>query len=249
MLTLIFIIPESPKYTFAQGDESETLRILRKVYCMNTGKSAQSFEVKSLIKDAEFMEASNNQSQGFLKFMWSQSVPLFKGKHLRNILTACFIQFAVCNASNGFWTFLTEILNNISLWSDASQGPATVCEIFSASDFLHNQTNLTSACVQKLELSTYAYMFEIAGLFGLGYISMSLIVNWTGKLVIIATNVFLGGFSALLLIFVKIPVLSSYLYIIMILSGLTITVLHASTIELFPTSMRFVNGTDCNINN
>lgn len=239
VLTLIFVIPESPKYTFAQGNEEETLRILRRVYSMNTGRFAESFDVKSIIKDEEFMDGLRNKSQGFFKFMWSQSVPLFKGTHLKNILTACFIQFSVCNASNGFWTFLPEFLNKISLWTDSSRGPATVCEIFTEMDKIHNHTDSTLVCVQKLQFSTFVYIFEIAGLFGIGYIVMSSIVKWTGKLVIITINVFMGGVSAFLLIYLKIPILSSYLYIVMILSGLTITVTHASTIDLFPTSMRF----------
>lgn len=240
VIALIFIIPESPKYTFAKGDEAETLKILRQIYCMNTGKSAESFEVKSIVKDAEFMESTRNKSQGFFHFMWSQSVPLFKGSNLRNILTACFIQFSVCNASNGFWTFFPEIINKISLWNDAERGRATLCEIFSATDAAHNQTDSSSNCVQHLELGTYAYIFEIVGLFGLAYVVMSLIINLTGKLLIITVNVFLGGISSFLLIYVNIPILSPYLYIVMLLSGLTVSVVHASTIELFPTSMRFV---------
>lgn len=241
MLALIFVIPESPKFTFSQGDEAETLRILQKIYCMNTGKSAESFGIRSIVKDAEFNESTKNQSQSFFQFMWSQSAPLFKGTHLRNILTASFMQFSVCNAANGFWTFFPEILNKMTLWTDASRGQATVCEIFSAMDVLHNQTDSTSTCVQKLELSTYAYIFEIIALTGLGYVIMSLVINWVGKLVIVEFNVMLGGTSALLLIFIETPMISSYLYMnMMILSCLTVSVIHASTIELFPTSKRYV---------
>lgn len=153
------------------------------------------------------------------------------------------MQFSVCNAANGFWTFFPEILNKMSLWTDASRGQATVCEIFSAMDVMHNQTDSASACVEKLELSTYAYIFEIIALSGLGYVIMSLVINWAGKLVIIEFNVILGGVSALLLIFVETPVISSYLYMnMMILSCLTVSVIHASTIELFPTSKRFIQS-------
>lgn len=241
ILVLSFVIPESPKFTFARGDEEATLKILRKIYCMNTGKSAQSFEVKSIIKDSEFMESARNTSKGFLQYMWSSTVPLFQGSHLRNILTASFIQFSVCNATNGFWTFLPEILNKITLWNDASRGSATVCEIFSAMNPVVNQTDSTTACIQKLELDTYVYIFMVVGFYLVGYATFSLIINWTGKLVIIVLTVFAGGISAFLLIFVTIPTFSSYLYLIMLLAGLTISVVHASTVELFPTSMRYAS--------
>lgn len=141
-LVLFFVIPESPKYAFSSGDEPMTLRILEKIYCMNTGNSAQKFEVKSIIKNEEFGENTRGQSQGFFNYMWTQSVPLFKGQHLKNILTACFIQFAVCNAGNGFWTFFPEIFNKVSLWQDASLGSATICEIFSGLEMNQNSTEI-----------------------------------------------------------------------------------------------------------
>lgn len=88
------------------------------MYSMNTGRHFSTYEVKALIRDEEF-DDSEREKQNFFKFMWTQSVPLFKGKYLRNILTACFINFSVCLTSNGFWAFLPEIMNNISLWMQA----------------------------------------------------------------------------------------------------------------------------------
>jgi MFS transporter, VNT family, synaptic vesicle glycoprotein 2 len=242
-LGLIFIIPESPKFTYSQGNEEKTLEIFKKIYTLNTGKHPDSFEVFSIVKNEEFGENCQKSSQGFFNFMWTQTLPLFKGSHLRNILTACFIQFAVCNTSNGFWTFLPEIMNKISLWYQNEKGPATVCEVFN-SDYsgLLNETSLIQNCVQKLELSTYIHAFEVDLAFAVCYGAMSMVINKTGKLILILIIVITTGASAFSLIFVNIPMVALYLYLFMILAGLTISVVNASTVELFPTSMRFVQS-------
>jgi MFS transporter, VNT family, synaptic vesicle glycoprotein 2 len=238
-LVLIFVLPESPKFTFAQGNEEETLKIFAKIHRMNFGKSSQSFQVKGIVKDAEFTEVLV-KSDNFFKFMWNQSVPLFQGKHLRNMLTACYIQFAACNACNGFWTFLPEIMNKITLWtkSEFSENSATLCEIFSAMDVTKDETN-SIQCVTKLELATFAYVFFMDAIFGISYFVLSLIINYTGKLIVLEFILISCGVSALAIMFVEIPVMSAILYILIICSGLAISVVNASTAELFPTKMRF----------
>lgn len=235
-LVLIFVLPESPKFTFSQGSIDGTLAIMQRMYRMNTGKSVESFNVKSIEKSDEFNASANNTSQGFFHFMWSQSAPLFRGSNLRNILTACYIQFAVCNATNSFWTFLPEILNKLSLWTEASNSPATVCEVFTSALVHENQSD--AECIQKLEVSTFLHVYEIATLYILSYGIISLVINKTGKLILILITVWPTGLAAISLIFINIPAVSSYLYMCLIMAGLGIGLINASTVELFPTSMR-----------
>ena len=239
-LVLIFLIPESPKYSFSQGDEDATVKIFQRIYKMNTGKSIENYEVKGLIKDGEFGESYRSKSENFFKFMWNQTVPLFKGSHLRNILTACFINFSVCLTSNGFWTFFPEMLNKVFLWVESSRGPATICEIF-YSESSRNETDLGSKCVEKLEFSTFIHIYELALIFGASYTVMSLTINRTGKLVMILASTLTCGLAAFLLIFLKVPTILSNLYVVMMVAGLAISVVNASTVELFPTNMRLGN--------
>lgn len=238
-LVLIFVLPESPKFTFSQGSIDETLITLQRMHRMNTGQSAANFNVNSIEKDNEFYENLKSRSQGFFHFMWSQSVPLFKGPNLRNILTACYMQFAVCNAANGFWAFLPEILNKLSLWSKASNGPATVCEAITSKLPYPNQIGgVESTCIQKLEVSIFWQVYEIGVMYILAYGTISLIIHKTGKLILILTGVWTTGLTAFSLIFVRVPVISSYLYMSIMMSGISIGLINASTVDLFPTSMR-----------
>ena len=215
---------------------------------MNTGKSIENYEVRSLIKDGEFGESYCSKlgpkSENFFKFMWNQSVPLFKGSHRRNILTACFMQFSICLTSNSFWTFLPEILNKVSLWIESSRGPATVCEIFHSefnqtARLIINQFQNKPICVEKLESGTFIHIYELFTLYTVSYIVLSLVINYTGKLVLIVSITATCGFSAFVLMFLNIPSYLAYLYFLMLHAGLTISLVNASTVELFPTKLRF----------
>lgn len=237
---LYFLVPESPKFTFSQGDEAATLKILQKMYSWNTGADAPTYAVKSLIKDEEF---GNSEKKGvnFFKFMWAQSVPLFKGMHLRNVLTACFINFSVCLTTNGFFTFLPEIVNKVSLWIKKTDQPATVCEIFYAKDLVSNLTESSteSACFQKLQTSTFVHIYEILVVFGVCWVIMSLLINRIGKLLILLALLMTCGIASIMLGLLAVPLVLNYVYVYMFACGCAMSVVNASTAELFPTKMRF----------
>lgn len=116
---LQFYLLESPKYTFSRGNEAETLMILRKIFRMNTGKSILEYDVREIKKNEEY-GSTLTMNKGFFTTFWKQSIPLFQGKLLRHILTACFLQFSMCLVCNGFWVFLPEIINQINLFIDSN---------------------------------------------------------------------------------------------------------------------------------
>lgn len=242
-LLMLSFIHESPKFTFSQGDESKTLEILQKIYSANTGRSKDSFIVKTIINDNDFDESSNERCKGFFHFMWSQTAPLFQQPHLKNTLTACFIQFCIFNCSNGFWTFFPEIMTKITVWTQNADldSSATICEIldgFKSTSNVNTTETLSNACDVKLEFDSFANAFIMLCLYIFGWIIISIIINRTGKLAIILFVLFTCGLSAFALMFVTIPTLSSYLYIIILSVGIAISVVNASTIELYPTKLR-----------
>lgn len=241
-LALMFFIPESPKFTFAQGDEMKTLLILRQIYGANTGEPKDSFTVICIINERDYDEGRNMQSKGFFHFMWSQTAPLFQKPHLRNTLTACFIQFCIFNCSNGLWTFFPDIMNKVQMWNDREQPSysATICEIldeFKYSNF--NSTTVSAdSCNIKLEFSAFINAFLMLWLYIIGWIIISFVINLTGKLAIILITLFTCGASAFALTVVTNPTVSSFLYIVVLAVGIAITVVNASTIELYPTRLR-----------
>lgn len=242
-LIVLFLMPESPKFTFSRGDEETTLKVLQNIYSINSGKLKETFKVKSLVKDEEYEEAGAKKSRNLLQFMWSQTAPLFRHPHLRNTLTICFIQFCIFNSSNGFWSFFPEITNRISIWkeSDPSHVSATICEILDETQIipsLNETLGDSTLCVTKLETSTFRNVYILNSIYFFGWFFISTIVNCAGKLVIITTILFLSGAAGFSLIFVAEPTVSNYLYIALLAVGLALTVLTACTVELFPTQFR-----------
>lgn len=238
-IAMQIFIPESPKFTFHQGDDAKTLEILTRIYKMNTGKSEEHFKVTSLIRDNNSIET---KPMNLLRFMWSQTAPLFKHPHLKNTLTACFIQFCIFNTSNGFWTFFPEITNRIAIWrSDPSHVSSTVCRILDDTKFIpkFNETSVDdSLCVTKLELSTYGNAFMLISMYILGYLLIAAIINRTGKLVTISVILFGSAVASFLLIIVDAPLTLPYIYIWMLSVGISANVVNASTVELYPTNLR-----------
>lgn len=244
-IVLVIFIPESPKFTFAQGNEEKTLKILRYIYTLNTGKSADNYKVISIIKDKEYEDSKNNRKCGFFEFMWSQTVPLFKHPHLKNTSTACFLQFAICATCNGFATFFPEILNKVYLWTESQNHvSSTVCEIldnFNENSAINGTvSSLATTCITKIELGTFWNLAAVMIAHCIGWFIISVIINWTGKLAIIVSIMFIGGICAFLISIIEMPTLSIYLYTALLCIGMNMSVVNSSTVELYPTTLRFL---------
>jgi VNT family MFS transporter (synaptic vesicle glycoprotein 2) len=236
---MIIFIPESPKFTYAQGDEIRTLNILKRIYTSNTGRD--DYKVTSLIKDKEFEDASNPRNCSFLEFMWSQTVPIFKHPHLKNTLTACFLQFSLCFIGNGFWTFFPEIVNKVTIFLDSNPDhtTSTICEIVSISNSTSAAVDgIPTTCVTKLEIGTFYNVAMLSILYSIGWLIISIVINRAGKLIVLLFVMTMCGTASILLMFIEIPQVSLYIYLVMLLSGLNMSVVNTSTVELFPTTLR-----------
>jgi len=251
--TFMFL-PESPKFIFATGNEEEALKILQKMFVINTGRPAEEYEVLEIVKDAEYMEAVNQLhikrtccAFETFKLMWAQTVPLFQKEHRKNTFLACCIQFLIFLTSNGLYMFFPEILNRMADFMDGHAGvSSTVCQILDSTqkNFLKTAfengtlTDHTPECTSKLELSTYEHTFVLEVIYALGFAVIGAIINHTGKLLIILVVLIGCGLCAIALVFVTTPIFSIYLYVLLLACGLAINVVNASTIDLFPTNLR-----------
>jgi hypothetical protein len=174
--------------------------------------------------------------------VWSQTIPLFKNPHLKNVATACFLQFAVCLTANGFWTFFPETLNKVFLWLDSEyyETPATVCEI--TKTVLSNGTAIDDApqCITKLQLTTFGNVAMLTVLYSIFWLVISIVIVRTGRLLVLVSVFFTCAAASIAMMFVKIPMLSIYLYLVMLLAGLNMSIINTSTCELIPTNLRQV---------
>lgn len=148
------------------------------------------------------------------------------------------------------YMFFPETLHRMADFTKSNpvDSRITVCEVYDVTKpkflelLVKNDTETEKDCVTMLQLSTYEHTFVLEALYALGFAIIGMIINYTGKLPIILTVLFTCGSCAFALIFVNIPIVSTYLYVILLACGLAINIVNASTIELYPTNLRWVSN-------
>lgn len=142
--------------------------------------------------------------------------------------------------------FFPEIVDKITTYSNRlPTGRATICEIVHIEDeVLLNQTMYsialreTTPCSEKFENSTFGYSVVMEMLYMFGFLMITLLINRVSKLSIL-TSILFGcaafGFATQL---VTLPIASIYIYVVFMLTFLTVNVVNAVTVDLFPTNLR-----------
>lgn len=136
--------------------------------------------------------------------------------------------------------FFPEILNrSIEFTKSNPLTASTICQAFHEAK---NATilDLNPSNIIKLEFKTYEYSFILEIIYALGFAVIGVLVNRLGKLCIVLFILFGCGLCAFAMSFVSIVTLSIYLYVILLACGLSVNVITGSTLELYPTSLRFV---------
>ncbi|CAO1319776.1 unnamed protein product [Diamesa serratosioi] len=247
---ILILLPESPKYTFSQGDEAATIKIFRQIYYANTGKT--DYNVAKIKKDEEFLRTKDGKN--LIKNMISQS-RLLGSQYLKSIVIMSLLQFGIFFVCNGMLLFFPDILNQMAQYMqnpDSTNNSIKLCEIvenaISTRKLQLNETfistndvyvdNKTGICVETLDISAYYYAIILEAFYTGGFLIISILVNVVGKLAIVSTILFSTGICGLAIVFIKMPTLSIYLYVILLASGLTNNLLNTATYDLFPTNLR-----------
>ncbi|XP_063226481.1 uncharacterized protein LOC134533129 [Bacillus rossius redtenbacheri] len=131
------VLPESPKYLMARGEEGSTLRVLRRMFAMNTGRDPADYQVQHIIPDDDSTESISKKSlMQQVKNMWfEQTLPLFKMPHIKRSLLFFVYEFGVFGCFNSLALWAPDIFNNMASFSLANGRPGTVCEAMAAVTF------------------------------------------------------------------------------------------------------------------
>ncbi|XP_058116262.1 synaptic vesicle glycoprotein 2B-like [Anopheles ziemanni] len=244
--------PESPKFLFSRGHEQETIAIVHKMYRWNTGGKGPKLTFTALLQETEAQqtkvqreEAANNKSSlWLLKQMWQQTAPLFMGPYLKRTTIICVLQFGIYLTSNGMYMFFPDILNRIAELEDRGVERTTVCNAVYATrmniplESGPNATALPEVCHQKLDISAYEHSFVLETIYALGFAVIGLIVNAVGRLPILLFIFGFCGICGILIVFIDLPLLAIWFYLILLTCGFCISVVNACTVDLFPTNLR-----------
>lgn len=247
-------LPESPKYLLSRGREQETIAVLRSMYRWNAGRKVPPLALTGVLQETEAQQtkvrreeaASGKSMMGLLKRMWHQTAPLFMGSYLKRTAILCVLQFGIYLTSSGMYMFFPDILNRIAEQQGKGVERTTVCNAVYATRFDiqelaglgGNGTARSDLCHQKLDISAYEHSFVLEAIYALGFAVIGLIINAVGRLPILVFIFALCGTCGVLIVFIDLPLLAIWFYLILLTCGFCISVVNACTIDLYPTNLR-----------
>lgn len=236
-----------------QGDEEETLNILREIHKINNPKDVTGYGVTKVVEDLEFIDNESqdvlNVSENPFVMLWKQTRLLFGKKNARKMILVSIMQCGLFASCHGLYMFFPEIVDKIGTYTNRfPNGRATICEMVQSVDELSlNVTKYafaikhiaqTELCSEQFEMTTFFHSFILEMLYMMGFLVITFIINRTTKLNILLVILFSCSVSGFATNFVDIPLLSVYIYVIFMCTLLAVNVVNAATVDLFPTNLR-----------
>uniref|UniRef100_A0A1Q3FNK2 Putative synaptic vesicle transporter svop n=2 Tax=Culex tarsalis TaxID=7177 RepID=A0A1Q3FNK2_CULTA len=233
--------PESPKYMISQGDTDRAIETIHWIHRINSNKKEPDLQIKRIVRNANTKSAESCKSlYSIMKLVWNQTAPLFMKPYLVRTVLVCFIQFGTYVTAHGMFMFFPGILNQIVKAQNLGVDSSTICDIVHAdrSAFtLGNETVLLN-CKQTLEETTYMYTFIADVFYMLGVGLITLIIDTVGRLSVLVFIFCCSGIAGILVVFLAMPSVTIWLYMILILGCYNVNVINAVAVDLFPTNLR-----------
>lgn len=201
---------------------------------MNVGNSNEAYNVLKLKQNEEFGEI--NQSRNVIRSMLHQTVSLIKN-YPRSIVILSIIQFGVYFVCNGMLLFFPDILNETAKSNETEIPLCTIVESAIRDQKLHQQSRNTSICIDELDISSYSYAMQLEMCYVVGFLIISWMVNYTGRLAIFSFIFFTTSFCGFAINYVGLFT-GKYFYIWLLACGINNTLLNTVTYDLFPTNLR-----------
>uniref|UniRef100_T1PCW5 Major Facilitator Superfamily protein n=1 Tax=Musca domestica TaxID=7370 RepID=T1PCW5_MUSDO len=243
----MYFLPESPKFLLSINKQEETKEVLQKMYKVNGGK--EKLVIPHLLSeedtDEDVESSKNKKSYGILSFlqtMWNQTVPLFQRKYLRSTTIVCITQFWLYVITNGLYMWFPYIINAMGEFMKNNPGKNEyLCEIvyYKNEHLNENVDNSTIIdCPDKLENTTYMYSLLMEIIYVSTYAVITVIINRVSKKCIMVIMILTCSSCGLAAIWLPYTSISAILYVLLFLVGISINVLGAATVDLYPTKLR-----------
>lgn len=220
-----------------QGDEPRTLEIFKRIYWCNTGN--RDYSVYKIKPNEEFEQ--RREDKKVVRMMFDQTVSIFRD-HPRSILIISTLQFGIFFVCVGMLLFFPDILNQTATYlrGSASNSTTDICEIVERAIETKKNQIMTGnrTCIETLDITAYSYAFILEFCYTIGFIIVALLVNYIGRLSIFSFMFFSTGICGFLIVMVQNPVISTYFYVWLLVSGVSANLLNTVTYDLFPTNLR-----------
>nr|KAF7420474.1 hypothetical protein H0235_010771 [Vespula pensylvanica] len=258
LVTLTY--PESPKFLVSQGKTEEALRILKKIYVINTGESEENYPVKVLLSENTMntrKEGSSLSAFGLftvlLKNIWSQIRSISSLPLLKYAILCWTIYFTNMFGYYGLGLWLPELFNRFEIYQKLHPNATiTVCELIRKTEILNHTSikpttlnesvilfplmNETEKCVSTMDEKVFTNALTINAVCLLGNIASGYFANRVGRRTIPVITMLTAGVFGFATYFVK---SSLQILVVTCLFSLTIAtanfVIGSVVVDIFPT--------------
>nr|XP_029711049.1 synaptic vesicle glycoprotein 2A-like isoform X3 [Aedes albopictus] len=237
----ILCLPESGKFLLTSGEHDKVLEVLSQMYRWNKGVPDYMFPIKSITLDAidsAFVEQRKREINQGLRYVWEQTVPLFRPPLVGNTVRASFLMFGLFMASSGVFMWMPDILNTYVNFKDAK---LTICDVV---EIIHNNRTQMSAqhIVASCPVSIDASIFMITTIMGIlflaCYILNGAVINMVGKKLLLNIWYVVCGVCGVAALWTSDFYLTLLVIVIFLAVGCCGSVLSAISVDLFPTNYR-----------
>ena len=172
--------------------------------------------------------------------MIEQTISLVR-EYPRSIMIISTLQFGIYFVCNGMLLFFPDILNQTASYMKSEKdSDVDMCGIVERA-IENRKSSLNQKdhdCINELDTSAYYYAILLESCYAVGFLIVSLLVNYIGRLPIFAFIFFTTGLCGILISFVGSPTVSTFLYVWLLVSGVNNTLMNTVTYDLFPTTLR-----------
>lgn len=118
--------------------------------------------------------------------------------------------------------FFPDILNQTAnFMRSSSDVQIKLCDIVETAIEARKNNLLTSekVCVEELDITAYYYAIILEVCYTVGFIIISVLVNYIGRLTIFSIIFFSTGLCGFLIVWTTDPIVATYLYVWLLVSG------------------------------
>ncbi|KAJ8724649.1 hypothetical protein PYW08_016123 [Mythimna loreyi] len=223
---------ESPKFLVSVGRDEDALQVLRGIFTMNTGKSAEHYKVDALDLDEEHNSGVN---KSFWSSIAAQTLPMIKPPLLKYTILLSFLFVISYITMNAFFLWLPFIVNAFMISVVDGERHLTICEMIRLTA---NSTSVQE--VQDCSMNTEAMtlVFGITMVLGFCNIFMSTIISYIGRKRLLISIQMIAGTAALVLNASPYWILSAILFMVYLSAIFNFGFMNSYSVDIFPTYVK-----------
>ncbi|XP_023940976.1 putative transporter svop-1 [Bicyclus anynana] len=229
----VYLSYESPRYLLRVGDEDKALEVLKGFFVINTGKSADEYNVGSLVLGEE----TGKITKGLWSSIVSQTIPLLKPPLLKNTIILSILFIIVYVGLNPFVVWLPFIADGVMKSIENGDDDLTFCQMLNSHQTAQNTTAVE---VNDCSLNKFAMVtvFVISIMIASFNVVLSSIINYVGRKQMLMGIQLVAGVAGICVGVSDSWIASTVALIIFITGMLNFGMLSTFSVDIFPTYVK-----------